>query len=72
MITVLDLKMCFIQDYIHRVGRTARAGRSGRAVTLVTPTQVTLVHAIEKETRVKMQELVMDDTRVADILVQVK
>jgi len=58
-------------DYIHRVGRTARAGRSGRAVTLVTPTQVTLVHAIEKETRVKMQELEMDDTRVADILVQV-
>ncbi|KAM3429714.1 hypothetical protein MY4824_008085 [Beauveria thailandica] len=35
-------------DYIHRVGRTARAGRAGEAVTLVGQRDVELVLAIEK------------------------
>lgn len=35
-------------DYIHRVGRTARAGRSGEAVTFVGQRDVDLVLAIEK------------------------
>lgn len=35
-------------DYIHRVGRTARAGREGEAVTLVGQRDVQLVLAIEK------------------------
>ena len=34
-------------DYIHRVGRTARAGRAGDAVTLVGQRDVDLVLAIE-------------------------
>jgi len=34
-------------DYIHRVGRTARAGRKGEAVTFVGQRDVDLVHAIE-------------------------
>jgi ATP-dependent RNA helicase DDX49/DBP8 len=36
-----------VDDYIHRVGRTARAGRGGRAVTLMSERDVTLIHAIE-------------------------
>ena len=35
-------------DYIHRVGRTARAGRKGEAVTFVGQRDVELVMAIEK------------------------
>ena len=35
-------------SYVHRVGRTARAGRRGRAISLVSETDVSLVHAAEK------------------------
>jgi len=34
-------------DYIHRVGRTARAGKGGEAITFVSERDVTLVEAIE-------------------------
>ncbi|KZF24149.1 DEAD/DEAH box helicase [Xylona heveae TC161] len=43
-------------DYIHRVGRTARAGRSGDAVTLVGQRDVALVLAIEERVGRKMVE----------------
>jgi ATP-dependent RNA helicase DDX49/DBP8 len=37
-------------SYVHRVGRTARAGRRGRAISLVSETDISLVHAAEKIT----------------------
>lgn len=43
-------------DYVHRVGRTARAGRSGEAVTLVGQRDVQLVLAIEKRVGRQMEE----------------
>lgn len=42
-------------DYIHRVGRTARAGRSGDAVTFVGQRDVDLVLAIEERVGRKME-----------------
>ncbi|KAI9692311.1 MAG: putative RNA helicase [Bathelium mastoideum] len=43
-------------DYIHRVGRTARAGRAGESVTLVGQQDVELVLAIEQRVGRKMVE----------------
>ncbi|KAL5050033.1 ATP-dependent RNA helicase dbp8, partial [Aspergillus fruticulosus] len=43
-------------DYVHRVGRTARAGRTGEAVTLVGQRDVQLVLAIEERIGRKMVE----------------
>ena len=44
-------------DYVHRVGRTARAGRVGRSISIITQFDVSLVHAIERETKKKMTEV---------------
>ena len=35
------------EDYVHRIGRTARAGADGDAATLVTPDDEALIHRIE-------------------------
>jgi ATP-dependent RNA helicase DDX49/DBP8 len=43
-------------DYVHRVGRTARAGRTGEAVTLVGQRDVQLVLAIEERVGRQMVE----------------
>lgn len=59
------------RDYVHRVGRTARAGKGGRSVTLVIPTQVGLLQAVEAETNVRMEELPINEEKIAEILLQV-
>ena len=53
-------------DYVHRVGRTARAGRGGVAVTVVTEKDVDLVKMIEEEVGVKMTELELPEEEVLE------
>lgn len=36
------------EDYVHRIGRTARAGRKGIAISLVTPHDAELIRSIER------------------------
>ncbi|KLT42208.1 DEAD-domain-containing protein [Cutaneotrichosporon oleaginosum] len=55
-------------DYVHRVGRTARAGRGGVAVTIVTERDVELVQSIEKEIKVTLAELELPESTVLENL----
>ncbi|GME55723.1 ATP-dependent RNA helicase DBP8 [Neofusicoccum parvum] len=51
-------------DYIHRVGRTARAGRSGESVTMVGQRDVELILAIENRVGTKMVEYAEEDVNI--------
>jgi ATP-dependent RNA helicase RhlE len=44
------------EDYVHRIGRTARAAASGRASSFVAPEEAPMLKAIERFTRVCVSE----------------
>lgn len=45
-----------LDNYVHRIGRTARSGKTGFAMSLVTPSHRMLIGRIEKMTRSRMKE----------------
>lgn len=45
-----------LDNYVHRIGRTARSGKSGFAMSLVTPSHRMLINRIERMTRSRMIE----------------
>ncbi len=45
------------QEYVHRVGRTARAGQSGKAITLLAPSDHGFFHAILDRYPIDVEEL---------------
>jgi ATP-dependent RNA helicase RhlE len=65
----IDLLPCVInfdlpqvaEDYVHRIGRTARAGMSGLAISLVCADEVVQLNAIERLLNRKLERRVLDD-----------
>jgi ATP-dependent RNA helicase RhlB len=49
------------ENYVHRIGRTARAGKSGRAITLACETFVEFLAPIEKFIQMKIPSVVAED-----------
>ncbi|PVV03815.1 hypothetical protein BB560_001704 [Smittium megazygosporum] len=58
-------------EYIHRVGRTARIGRSGSAITIMTENDVQLILDIEKKIGKKLEEYTVSENKVVEILSKV-
>ncbi len=42
------------EDYVHRIGRTGRAGATGEAISLVDPSEISLMNSIEKLLKCKI------------------
>ncbi|KAJ2557123.1 putative RNA helicase [Coemansia sp. RSA 1933] len=53
-------------DYIHRVGRTARAGRGGRAITIMSERDIKLIHNIEARTGKTLDEFKVPERQVLE------
>ncbi|KAM3343193.1 DEAD-box ATP-dependent RNA helicase 36 [Capsicum galapagoense] len=59
------------QDYVHRVGRTARAGRGGLAVSFVTQNDVNLIHEIEAVLGKQLEKFECKENEVLDNITKV-
>lgn len=55
-------------DYVHRIGRTARAGETGQAYSLFSPRDAAALSAIEKHLSQKIQKVTMPDFDYSETL----
>lgn len=55
-----------VTTYVHRIGRTARAGKEGRAVTLLDPTNRSLIKQIMKHSGKKLKQRVVSTESVEE------
>ena len=63
---VVNFDLPFVaEDYVHRIGRTARAGASGRAISFVSVEERPLFRAIEKLIRQPIRQEVVPTENVA-------
>lgn len=58
-------------DYIHRVGRTARKGKRGLAISIATQYDVQLILNIEKDINEKLQELKVDEEEAFELATKI-
>ena len=54
------------EEYLHRVGRTARAGRDGVAVTLITPSEILKLRDVERMARTHIEPASPDEFPVVE------
>lgn len=56
------------ENYVHRIGRTARMGKSGQAMSLVTPDERALLGQIERALRIKLERENVDGFEALEIV----
>lgn len=54
-----------VEDYIHRIGRTARAGKNGKAITFVSPNEQRAFDRIERFLHKRINRLPLPDSLCA-------
>ena len=53
-------------DYIHRVGRTARMGKNGKCINFVAQYDIDLILAIEKRINKEMEEMIVNEDEIME------
>ncbi|MBU1018323.1 DEAD/DEAH box helicase [Patescibacteria group bacterium] len=51
----------YAEDYVHRIGRTARAGKAGRAITFIMPSQSDKLRKIEHLIETKLPQTILPE-----------
>jgi ATP-dependent RNA helicase DeaD len=55
------------EEYLHRIGRTARAGRDGVAVTLITPSEILKLREVERMARTTISPASVEEFRAIEV-----